>query len=68
MPSDGLELPPGRHGDLHRSLSRLATAAAQASEAAAMARVAEGSGDRETALARVDAARRAVATARTHLP
>ncbi len=33
-----------------------------------MARVAEGSGDRETALARVDAARRAVATARTHLP
>ncbi len=67
-PSGGLEIPAGRHGDLHRSLSRLATAAAQASEAAAMARVAEGAGDRATASARVEAARRAAATARTHLP
>ncbi len=70
-PSAGLEIPRGpggTHPELHRGLSRWAGAVAQASEAAAMARVAERSGERGTALLRVEAARRAAEVARTHLP
>ena len=70
-PSAGLEIPrgpDGTHPELHRGLSRWAGAVAQASEAAAMARVAERSGDTATALQRVEAARRAAQVAASHLP
>jgi len=70
-PSSVLEIPhgpDGTHPELHRGLSRWAGAVAQASEAAAMARVAETAGERATALARVAAARRASEVAASHLP
>ncbi len=70
-PSAALEIPrgpDGHHPELHRAVSRWAGAAAQASEAAAMARVAEGAGERTTALARVESARHAAAIAASHLP
>ena len=41
-PSAQLTVPGGEHGELHRRLTRTATACAQAAEAAAMARVAGG--------------------------
>ncbi len=69
-PSASLEIPPGpdgTHPELHRRLSRTATACAEASEAAAMVRVASAAGDQVTALARMQAARRAATLARTHL-
>ncbi len=69
-PSAGLEIPPGplgQHPELHRRLSRAATSCAEASEAAAMARVASAAGDQATALARMQAARRAAALARVHV-
>ncbi|GAB7191837.1 hypothetical protein NUM3379_25450 [Kineococcus sp. NUM-3379] len=56
-PSVELTVPGGELGELHRRLTRTATACAQAAEAAAMARVAdEGSADP----ARLAAVRRAV--------
>jgi hypothetical protein len=51
--------PHGRHPELHRRLSRAATACAQAAEAAAMARVSAVAGDATTASARAAAAQRA---------
>lgn len=51
--------PLGRHPDLHRRLSKAATACAQAAEAAAMARVSAAAGDAPTGLARAAAAQRA---------
>ena len=56
-PSSGLTVPGGAHGELHRRLTRTATACAQAAEAAAMARVAGAGGPEGTRLAAV---RRAV--------
>jgi len=58
-PSAGLDIPPGSD-PVHRALSQAAAAAAQASEAAAMVRVAVRSGELDTALARAVAATRSV--------
>lgn len=70
-PSAGLEVPAGPdggHPELHRAISRWAGLAAQASWSATSAAVAEDAGDRATALAQVESARRAVAIAASHLP
>lgn len=61
-PSAALAVPGGQGADEHRRLSRAATLAAQASEAATMVRVAaRGSGGDEVVAARCDAVERAVA-------
>jgi hypothetical protein len=70
-PSGGLEVPAGPdggHPELHRAVSRWAGLAAQASWSATSAAVAEAAGDRVTAMAQVESARRAAAIAASHLP
>lgn len=59
--------PRGRHPDLHRCLSRAAGLCAQASEAAAMARVAVVAGHGDVASSRAEAAARAAERARSTL-
>lgn len=69
-PSSGLDVPAGPDGgapDLHRRVSRAANLAAQAAEAAAMARVAQRTGDDEAGALRLEGARRAVRDARALL-
>jgi hypothetical protein len=60
--------PDGGHPELHRAVSRWAGLAAQASWSATSAAVAEAAGDRVTAMAQVESARRAAAIAASHLP
>ena len=66
-PSSGLEIPPGagsRAADLHRRLSQAGHLAAQAAEAAAMARVAQRNGRDEDALRHAAVAQRVAGAVR----
>lgn len=69
-PSASLDVPAGPSGEytaLYRRLSRSAGLVAQAAEAAAMARVAELTGDEQAALARAAAAARSANLARSEI-